>query len=302
MKKKILTMIVSVAMVVTFIPIFAFAGENSDATLQDEPAVVLDDAEAVADVIENVVGDNDVIDDVEDEGDFVVEGEYSEIVIPEDASGEVTIESCTEDVISMELPEEFSDIGGELAGDGTIVYAEEETDAALAVQAVQELQDDICLDGFRSLITIENAQAQHDYSFHFDLPEGAKLVQDGDYINIINENNMVADENGENPEPELLGVIEPAWARDANGVSINTFYTINGNTLTQTVEFDENSAFPIVADPNLITTVIKLAVKASHYNAHRSYTVFSTKNGKRYKVTYKAIPKKNCYLCKYKSY
>ena len=32
---------------------------------------------------------------------------------------------------------------------------------------------------------------------------------------------------------------------------MNTYYTINGNTLNQMVDFDEGSAFPIVADPKV---------------------------------------------------
>lgn len=303
MKKKLLSIATAAAMVVTLAPTFAFAEGSSDATLPDEPIVVLDDAEDVADAIEDIVGGGDVVADIENEGDFVVEGGDSEIVIPEDANGAVIIKSFEEDIISMGLPEQFSGINGELAGEGTIVYVEEEANVALAVQAVQEQQGDICLGGFRSLVTIENAEAPHDYSFEFNLPEGCQLVEgENGYINIINASNVVLDENGKNPEPEVIGVIEPAWAKDANGESVNTSYSINGNMLTQTVEFDEQSAFPIVADPSVIESIVYLAVKASHYNAHRSYTVYSTKNGKRYKVTYKAIPRSKCYLCKYNSY
>lgn len=58
----------------------------------------------------------------------------------------------------------------------------------------------------------------------------------------------IDEEDGEETV-EVMGVIAPAWAKDANGNSVNTSYIINGNTLTQSVEFDENSAFPIVADP-----------------------------------------------------
>lgn len=47
-----------------------------------------------------------------------------------------------------------------------------------------------------------------------------------------------------------------------------------------------------------LSRIIYWGVKASHYNAHRSYTTTSTRQGKKYKVTYKAIPRSKCYLCK----
>lgn len=45
-------------------------------------------------------------------------------------------------------------------------------------------------------------------------------------------------------------IFEPAWAKDANGESLNSYYKIEGNSLIQVVDFDENTAFPVVADPS----------------------------------------------------
>ncbi|XRG78987.1 hypothetical protein V5E38_01290 [Rossellomorea sp. GAMAL-10_SWC] len=50
----------------------------------------------------------------------------------------------------------------------------------------------------------------------------------------------------------IQSVFSPAWAKDANGNSVPTKYTVDGNTLIQTVEFNENSVFPIIADPDWI--------------------------------------------------
>lgn len=292
MKNKPIAIMTAIAMVVSLLPTFAFAVESAETIPQQEPEVVLADADDVEDIIENVVETDDVLDSVKDEGDFVVEGEDSEIVIPEDGSGIVSIESCNEETISMSLPDEFSDIKGALTVCGTIVYAEDETDAALAVQAVREEQGEICLDGFRSLVTIENAQASHNYSFRFNLPEDAKLIKDGEYIYIVNENNVVTDEKGENTEPELIGVIEPAWAKDANGESVNTHYSIDGNILTQTVDFDKGSTFPIVADPRF-TTVKKYWKTISGTKYNKSTAAKSTKKcnwkAKIYRYYYKNV-------------
>ena len=48
---------------------------------------------------------------------------------------------------------------------------------------------------------------------------------------------------------ETICTIDPAWAKDANGEDIESYYEIKGNTLIQVVCFDENTAFPVIADP-----------------------------------------------------
>lgn len=49
----------------------------------------------------------------------------------------------------------------------------------------------------------------------------------------------------------ITSIISPAWAKDANGHNVSTYYKIvSNNKLVQVVEFTENTAFPVVADPN----------------------------------------------------
>lgn len=38
-------------------------------------------------------------------------------------------------------------------------------------------------------------------------------------------------------ENNIKNIIEPAWAKDANGNSINSYYKLNGNSLVQVVAF-----------------------------------------------------------------
>ena len=56
---------------------------------------------------------------------------------------------------------------------------------------------------------------------------------------------------------EIVEVIGEAWAKDANGYDVETSYEVEGNKLIQNVEFDENSVFPIVADPETHPTKYK---------------------------------------------
>lgn len=98
------------------------------------------------------------------------------------------------------------------------------------------------------MITIENANAPKKYSFDFELHNGYSLVKDYDYedeydnwdcgaIYVVDEKN------------EVVSTIDPAWAKDAKGNNVYTYYEVKGNTLVQHVDFDANSVFPIVADP-----------------------------------------------------
>ncbi|WP_404289217.1 hypothetical protein [Glutamicibacter arilaitensis] len=51
-------------------------------------------------------------------------------------------------------------------------------------------------------------------------------------------------------EMQPLATIEAPWAVDGAGKSVDTHYTLEGNTLTQTVEITADTTFPVVADPS----------------------------------------------------
>jgi hypothetical protein len=55
---------------------------------------------------------------------------------------------------------------------------------------------------------------------------------------------------------DVLAVIAPAWARDANGTSVPTHYSVSGTTLTQHVAFDDSTAFPVTADPLWLPAIV----------------------------------------------
>lgn len=110
--------------------------------------------------------------------------------------------------------------------------------------------------GLEVLLYLKTHRHRMTTALHSIYRMGCKLIEDGGYINIIDEDNIITDENGENAEPEKLGIIEPAWAEDANGKSVNTHYGIDGNTLTQIVEFDEENTFPVVADPEVTVNAV----------------------------------------------
>lgn len=95
-------------------------------------------------------------------------------------------------------------------------------------------------------------------------------------------------------------VFEPAWAKDAAGVSVPAHYTVEGNTLTQVVQHRGASdvSYPVVADPlpvilivvtaaaTIVVAAIALGISTwlvvSWWNFCRSrnqYPQLSTRNG-----------------------
>ncbi|TKJ96859.1 hypothetical protein PlfCFBP13513_15740 [Plantibacter flavus] len=85
---------------------------------------------------------------------------------------------------------------------------------------------------------IESANAPTAYSYAIKLPEGGYLEELEAGMVIIRD-----------AAGQYRGGILPAWAKDANGQDVPTSYSIDGSTLTQTVDHTASTAFPVVADP-----------------------------------------------------
>lgn len=95
----------------------------------------------------------------------------------------------------------------------------------------------VLADGAQTLIHINRPDAPHAFRFPVQVPEGGKLEDMGDGTVSLNVDRM----------PH--GGFTVPWAKDANGQSVPTYLQVEGSDLVQIVEFDENTAFPIVADP-----------------------------------------------------
>lgn len=148
----------------------------------------------------------------------------------------------------MGLPEEVQSSEGIIAANGSVVYKELGNSISVTTQILETDQENAKLNAVRTLVTIKDATAPSSFKFKFDLPEGCRLVSDYDFHDEYDEYDcgaiFILDEND-----QIINTIEPAWAKDAAGNDVKTEYQITGNTLIQTVEFDEESNFPIVADP-----------------------------------------------------
>ena len=96
-------------------------------------------------------------------------------------------------------------------------------------------------------IIIDDANAQKDYSFEYNLDEGCKLVSAAEYLGDEYDTGEVYLVDNTN---QIISIIDAPWAKDANGNELNTYYVIEGNKIVQHIDFDENTAFPVVADPS----------------------------------------------------
>ncbi|WP_156159119.1 hypothetical protein [Demequina gelatinilytica] len=87
--------------------------------------------------------------------------------------------------------------------------------------------------------------------------EVAAIVGDAEGLAALTDEQRAAIDAVEEPAGEIQTVMETVasvgapWAVDANGVALETSYALNGDTLTQVVTTDEDTAFPVVADPLL---------------------------------------------------
>ncbi len=217
---------------------FAFAGTSSECEQE----------EALAETIEEITGTDNINTDVysTDKNAAVADGLDAEITIPKDGEEAVIVDDGEGTALEMFLPQEAENAEGTLTDDGTIVYENQNDSAAIGVQPLQETVAGVNFESVRTTICIADANAAKEYDFQFDLKEGQKLVTAADYLGEEYDTGevYVVDDN-----EEIQYVIDPAWAKDANGDAVETHYEVSENTLTQVTNFDENTAFPVVADP-----------------------------------------------------
>jgi hypothetical protein len=194
-------------------------------------------AETTAAAVEKVTGTADVRTDLtanRDSTGRILSG--PKVDIPSRASGTLLLPAKGSS-LGLKLPV-LTDKPATISRSGTVVYADEDKPADIAVQPLTN--GDV-----RTLVSIKNISAAHEYRFGTTLPKGARLVPVAEFAPELNTGEiLVQDGTG-----DFIGAFDIPWARDANGRPVQTNYRIEGNTIVQTVEFDEETAFPVIADP-----------------------------------------------------
>lgn len=196
-------------------------------------------AKALSNCIEAKTGIADIVKSKLDEDIY---NDSVKIKLPDNGTNAVKISDLDSEKDSLEiiLPKEVKNTTPEISKNGTITYTNETSeDANIALQPTK--------DGIRSLITINNSSASKEYTFVFNIPKSSKLITAKEYLGSEFDTKEVYVLNKDNI---ITSIIDPAWAKDANGSNVPTYYRVEGNKLIQVVEFTKNNAFPIVADPN----------------------------------------------------
>ena len=88
--------------------------------------------------------------------------------------------------------------------------------------------------------TIANADAPTEYTYKVSIPKGGRIEASpgGSTVSILDSKGA------------FVGGFAPAWAKDSNGVSVDTKYTASNGEVTQTVNHRSGDyVYPIVADP-----------------------------------------------------
>lgn len=171
-------------------------------------------------------------------GEITAQVDQSVVVVPLSAERSITLGDAAGQAPSLELnlPKELDVHDGKTADDGTVVYRQVGGDAAAAVQVLD--------DGAVRVQTITpDESGPHQFTYTFG--EGITPVEaEGGTIELVR-----AVEGS--PLRQIVGVVDEPWALDADGRSVPTAYTITGDALQQTLDPDESTAYPIVADPRV---------------------------------------------------
>lgn len=198
--------------------------------------------------IEEVTGIDDIPTNLSSSDKYIAisDGTNTTIEIPKQATDAIILDAAydEDENISLKLPDEAIGSNSTITENGTVIYKNEDQPVSFAVQPINNNS----FEGVRTLINIENNTAPKEYSFTFNLEEGSKLISDSEYLGNDFSSKEIFIVNSEN---KIIGIIDKPWAYDANGKEVDTYYKIdNENTLTQVVNFTNDNAFPIIADPS----------------------------------------------------
>lgn len=217
---------------------------ESKAACPADPEDVSEEAARAEEAIGDVCGLDDATDELyENDEAFVAADGALKLEVPKDPEDGVVMEGSDGTGVSMKLPEEVTGEPGENV-DGTVVYDSGDEDVSVAVRC--EEGDEGSSGGVvRSMVVIDSCEAPKEYTFGFDLEDGQSLVRGED----VSSDDALPGRIYVMEGNEAVCEIQPAWAKDADGRPVDTHYEIKGSDLVQVVNFDENTSFPVVADP-----------------------------------------------------
>ncbi|KUF17496.1 hypothetical protein [Streptomyces silvensis] len=103
--------------------------------------------------------------------------------------------------------------------------------------------------GARALVTLKDGKAPTSHRFRLDLPQGTGVAEDG-------RGGFELHRESAEGVHVPVGTIDAPWAKDANGEAVHTSYRLDGTEIVQEIETDDNTAFPVVADPKMTWGIV----------------------------------------------
>lgn len=213
-------------------PVFA----DTDEAITANKALVNDqDLISISDTLANSPNVESVLFGEEDE---------SGIVIPDDAGNAITLPTVDGD-LSLSIPVKQG-AEYEALGNGDVVVKGDDEYTNLIIQDFTPVELQEQMDGLRIVAILDSPEADPLLEFDFDLPQTAQgtLHEDGT-VEISNQ------------DGDLLGAIGPAWAVDAEGKSVPTWYEYEQGHVYQYVDhLSGDYAYPIAADPAFLVPLL----------------------------------------------
>ncbi|MFI9508393.1 hypothetical protein [Nocardia sp. NPDC052566] len=131
--------------------------------------------------------------------------------------------------------------------------------------------------GEQTFILMTDPSAPREYRFPQEVPPGGQLRKNPDgSVDVLDADGTV------------MSHTNPPWAYDALGRPVRTHYEVDGDTIVQHIEPDENNVFPILADPD---TVPQCSISSDSKggttttSTHADGSVFTTYEDSRGSVT-----------------
>lgn len=175
------------------------------------------------------------IDQIKASTDLLIEPSATDIVtIPQDPAKGIRVRLPDGKDMAIGLPDSRKASKNAQDHRGVAVFAAEGS-SANAVTASQK--------GVQFLTTIKNKKAPTSFTYPLDLPAGGRVSVEpgGGAAAIINK------------DGSLMSYIPKPWAKDARGGDVDTYFTTDGNALTQHVSHRKRGTkYPVVADPLMV--------------------------------------------------
>jgi len=201
-----------------------------------------DETEQIASQVEAASPENTIVTPVVDGS--VTAGEAT-VSVPSDPAGQIKVTGKKNGqvlpTVSVTLPQELQAAKAKVSKDGTVVYSAKTGQHVDA--AVQVLPDG----SIRVMTILKNKQAPTSFTYTF--PGLTPVINDDGSVDLT----QTATDTATGLTVSLtVGRIDPAWATDANGVSVTTRYAVNPQAqLIQTVAPTKDTKYPVVVDPKV---------------------------------------------------